>query len=147
MAGSPPNTTRKSPDAPTPRRSRTHVRQVDLMLERLWSARMLRNPHDGVRRKLQSILRKLGLEKGGHHAFRHGHVSILQAKGVPGDLVKEWVGHSSLRTTSNYTHFQDEYRQQVVNDVGILSGNRAENCSVGPNGPKFLTVAEEIKVA
>ncbi len=102
---------------------------------------------DGVRRKLQTILRKLGLEKGGLHAFRHGRVSILQAKGVPGDLVKEWVGHSSLRTTSNYTHFQDEYRQQVVNDVGLLRGNRSENCSVGPNGPNFSTDAAESKVA
>ncbi len=102
---------------------------------------------DGVRRKLQTILRKLGLEKGGLHAFRHGRVSILQAKGVPGDLVKEWVGHSSLRTTSNYTHFQDEYRQQVVNDVGLLGGNWKENCSDGPNGPKFSIVAAESKVA
>jgi integrase len=102
---------------------------------------------DGVRRKLQTILRKLGLEKGGLHAFRHGRVSILQANGVPGDLVKEWVGHSSLRTTSRYTHFRDEYRQQVVNEVGLLSGNRKENCSDGPNGPKFSAVAAESKVA
>ena len=102
---------------------------------------------DGVRRKLETILRKLGLEKGGLNAFRHGRVSILQASGVPGDLVKEWVGHSSLRTTSRYTHFRDEYRQRVVNDVGLLSGVRKENCSDGPNGPNFSTDAAESKVA
>ena len=102
---------------------------------------------DGVRRKLQTILRTLGLEKGGLHAFRHGRVSILQANGVPGDLVKEWVGHSSLRTTSRYTHFRDECRQQVANEVGLLSGNRKENCLDGPNGPKFSADAAESKVA
>ena len=55
--------------------------------------------------------------------------------------------HSSLRTTSRYTHFQDEYRQQVANDVGLLSGVRKENCLDGPNGPKFSADAAESKVA
>jgi len=58
---------------------------------------------DNVRRKLVSILDKLGLKRGGLHAFRHGRVSVLQENGVPGDLVKEWIGHSSLRTTSRYS--------------------------------------------
>jgi integrase len=59
---------------------------------------------DHVRQKLESVLAKLGLKHGGLHAFRHGRVSVLQENGVPGDLVKEWIGHSSLRTTSRYTH-------------------------------------------
>jgi integrase len=84
---------------------------------------------DNVRRKLQSLLRALGLPKGGLHAFRHGRVSILQENGVPGDLVKEWVGHSSLRTTSRYTHFRDGYRQQIAEKVGLLGSN------YGPNRP------------
>jgi len=91
---------------------------------------------DNVRRKLQSILRTLGLKKGGLHAFRHGRVSILQANGVPGDLVKEWVGHSSLRTTSRYTHFRDDYRQQLATKLGLFSG------VLSPNGPNSGEVAE-----
>jgi integrase len=55
---------------------------------------------ENCRRMLHNILRQSGIAKGGLHAFRHGRVSILQASGVPGDLIKEWVGHSSLRTTS-----------------------------------------------
>src|SRR5207302_7220148 len=51
-----------------------------------------------VRRKLIQILKRLNLAPGGLHAFRHGRVSVLQATGVPSDLVKEWVGHSNLRT-------------------------------------------------
>jgi integrase len=96
---------------------------------------------DNVRRKLHSILRKLGLKRGGLHAFRHGRVSILQENGVPGDLVKEWIGHSSLRTTSRYTHFRDGYRQQVAGRVGLFGSN------VGPNGPNFCEVATKSNAA
>jgi len=90
---------------------------------------------DNVRRKLHSILLALGLKKGGLHAFRHGRVSILQANGVPGDLVKEWVGHSSLRTTSRYTHFRDDYRQRVAAELGLFSS------LVSPDSPKLGQVA------
>ncbi len=75
---------------------------------------------DNVRRKLVSVLNKLGLRHGGLHAFRHGRVSVLQENGVPGDLVKEWIGHSSLRTTSRYTHIRPEFRERVAAEVGLF---------------------------
>jgi integrase len=74
-----------------------------------------------VRRKLNQIAMKLGLAPGGLHAFRHGRVSVLQTKGVPKDLVTEWVGHSSLRTTSIYTHFQDDFRKQTACEVALFA--------------------------
>ncbi len=74
---------------------------------------------DLIRKKLQATLRRLGIPKGGAHAFRHGRVSVLRAHGVPDDLVKEWVGHSSLKMTSRYTHFQDAFKQQAVNGLVI----------------------------
>jgi integrase len=67
-----------------------------------------------------SILDKLGLKRGGLHAFRHGRVSVLQENGVPGNLVKEWIGHSSLRTTSRYTHLRPEFRERVAMEVGLF---------------------------
>jgi integrase len=100
---------------------------------------------DNVRRKLQTILKKLGLERGGLHAFRHGRVSVLQENGVPGDLVKEWIGHSSLRTTSRYTHFKDDYRQQIAGKLGLLSLSVGSN--YGPNGPKSSDVEVKKNVA
>ena len=75
-----------------------------------------------VRRKLHETLRVLGIPLGGLHAFRHGRVSVLQTNGVPGDLVKEWVGHSSLRTTSQYTHFSDDYRRKTASALGLGNG-------------------------
>jgi len=88
---------------------------------------------DNVRRKLQSILKRLGLPKGGLHAFRHGRVSFLRAKGVPDDLVMEWIGHSNLRVTSNYTHFTEAFRQKMASDFGLV---RAEMVPIGPNSTK-----------
>jgi len=86
---------------------------------------------DHVRQKLVSVLLKLGLKRGGLHAFRHGRVSVLQENGVPGDLVKEWIGHSSLRTTSRYTHISPEFRERVAADVGLFKP------MLDPNGPNL----------
>jgi len=67
---------------------------------------------------LRPLLKKLGIPPATTtHAFRHGRVSILQQNRVPGDLIKEWVGHTSLRITSKYTHFDDAYRQGIIKNL------------------------------
>jgi integrase len=92
-----------------------------------------------TRRRLNELLRDLKLPKAGLHAFRHGRVSVLQAMGVPGDLVKEWVGHSNLQTTSRYTHFQDDFRRQIASQVALFPQPiSAEKLPDGPNGPNFV---------
>jgi hypothetical protein len=50
-----------------------------------------------------------------------GGSQCFQPAGVPGDLVKEWIGHSSLRTTLRYTHFEDGFRKQTANETGLFS--------------------------
>lgn len=95
-----------------------------------------------ARRKLNQVLKSLRLAPAGLHAFRHGRVSVLQASGVPGDLVKEWVGHSNLQTTSRYTHFHDDFRQRIAADVALFAQeNVAGKLPVGPNGPNFPSFA------
>ena len=92
-----------------------------------------------ARRRLNELLKDLKLPKAGLHAFRHGRVSVLQAMGVPGDLVKEWVGHSNLQTTSRYTHFQDDFRRQIASQVALFPQPFvAAKLPVGPNGPNFV---------
>jgi integrase len=101
-----------------------------------------------VRRKLNQVLKSLKLAPGGLHAFRHGRVSVLQANGVPGDLVTEWVGHSNLRTTSRYTHFRDEFRQQIAQQTALFSkANVASQLPVSPNGPNFSSVIAQAGAA
>lgn len=67
-----------------------------------------------VRRVLYPVCDRLGIRRGGMHAFRHGRVSHLQASNVPPDFTKTQVGHSSLRTTSGYTHFSDGFSRELV---------------------------------
>jgi Phage integrase family len=101
-----------------------------------------------VRRKLSQILKKLNLAPAGLHAFRHGRVSMLQAAGVPGDLIKEWIGHSNLRTTSRYTHFRDDFRQQVACNVALFAQpSVVRKLPVSPNSPNFASVAAEASAA
>lgn len=63
---------------------------------------------------LYPLCDKLSIPRGGMHAFRHGRVSHLQSSLVPGDFTTSQVGHSSLRTTSRYTHFPDAFRRETV---------------------------------
>ena len=84
------------------------------------------------KRVLQPLLEKLGIAKAGLHAFRHSRVTVLRKRGTPGDLQKQWIGHSSLRTTDLYshTHQEKEYRRQAAAKAGLKLVN-------GPNGPKL----------
>jgi integrase len=64
---------------------------------------------------LYPICDKLGIERGGMHAFRHGRVSLMRVSGAPEDLVKRQIGHSSLKTTSGYTHFSEDFQRDLAN--------------------------------
>ena len=74
-------------------------------------------------RWLKPICKRLGIAPGGMHAFRRGRVSHLQASNVPSDFTKNQVGHSSLRTTSGYTHFTEQFIRDTVERLG---GNCAQ---------------------
>jgi integrase len=80
--------------------------------------------HNIVRQVLKPICKRLGIAPGGMHGFRHGRVSHLQANNVPGDFTKNQVGHSSLRTTSGYTHFSEAF---IRDTVERLSGSSTQN--------------------
>jgi len=73
-----------------------------------------------AKRILKPILDELKIQ-GSFHSFRHGRVSILQQAGVPGDLTREWIGHSTLRITSRYTHFDDAFRKEIVEGLSPVS--------------------------
>ena len=103
---------------------------------------------DNVRRKLYSILDELKFKCGGLHAFRHGRVSFLRKNGVDDKIIKDWIGHSTLRMADLYTHFEDADRQQVVNGLGVLNGIGPLVPSViPPNPPKSERVAPKSDAA
>jgi len=94
---------------------------------------------DNVRHSLHRILANLKTPRGGLHSFRHGRVSMLRKSGVVlDDLVREWIGHSNLRTTSRYPHFGDSYRHEVAQQVGIFANQPPQmkpQLRVGPKTP------------
>jgi integrase len=91
-----------------------------------------------VRRKLNQVLASLKLKPAGLHAFRHGRVSMLQANGVPGDLVKLWVGHSNLETTAHYTNFTEEERTKVARATGLFSKDDGPNFREFPSTGRVM---------
>ncbi len=89
-------------------------------------------------RVLHPLLAKLGIPKAGLHAFRHSRVTMLRKNGTPADLQKQWIGHSSLKTTDRYSHTDQEleYRRNAARRVGL-------DLIVGPNLPSWTQSASE----
>jgi integrase len=73
------------------------------------------------KRILHPLLDKLGIPKAGLHAFRHSRVTVLRKNGTPADRQKQWIGHSSLKTTDRYSHTDREleYRRKAASRVGL----------------------------
>ena len=57
-----------------------------------------------LNKHLHPLLRKLGLERGGMHGFRHHRVSTLVMAGTAIEVIKKWIGHGSEEMTRRYTH-------------------------------------------
>jgi hypothetical protein len=53
---------------------------------------------------------------------------MLRKNGTPADPQRQWIGHSSLKTTDRYSHTDQEldYRQKAARRVGLY-------LIVGPN--------------
>jgi integrase len=73
----------------------------------------LRNPIV-LNKHLHPLLRRLGLERGGMHAFRHFRVSHLIQNEVPLEIIKRWIGHGSEDMIRRYTHLHPTYRKSVL---------------------------------
>jgi len=104
-------------DSATVRRIRDHLR--GRTSGRLFQTRngTPLNDHDLLKDVLYPICDRLKIPRGGMHAFRHGRVSHMQQNQVPPDFTKDQVGHSSLRTTSAYTHFSDSFKREIVEQL------------------------------
>ncbi len=63
---------------------------------------------------LHPLLRRIGLELGGMHAFRHFRVSHLIQNEVPLEIIKRWIGHGSDEMIRRYTHLHPTYRKSVL---------------------------------
>jgi integrase len=103
---------------------------------------------DLLERHLHPALKRLGVEKAGHHAFRRFRVTWLRKQRCPDDLRHFWLGHAGRSVEDDYDQMREdvEFRKQVVESVGLGFEIPASTPSIVPNVPK-LTVEEAQEVA
>jgi integrase len=79
-----------------------------------WNADMVRKRH------LHPLLRKLGVQQCGFHAFRHFNATQAQREGASLKLVQERLGHVDASTTLNYSHVASEDGRRLAERLGDL---------------------------
>lgn len=68
------------------------------------------------------IKRMLGLEEDAQlvpHALRHTCASRLAQRGVSMMVIKEWMGHSNIKTTMRYTHLAPKDLQEAAKILSL----------------------------
>jgi integrase len=79
-----------------------------------WDADVVR------KRKLYPLLEKLGIERCGFHAFRHGNETVMDGEAVPMAVRQSRLGHSDPRTTMLYSHVVSEDTRKIAARFGDL---------------------------
>jgi integrase len=91
---------------------------------------------------LHPLLRKLGLERGGMHGFRHHRVSTLVMAATPMAVIKKWIGHGSEEMVNLYTHLRPDFMQDELARVPDFAGEFGSKTAViDPFDPKLKAVA------
>jgi integrase len=79
-----------------------------------WGADVVR------KRRLYPLLEKLGIERCGFHAFRHGNETVMDSEAVPMATRQNRLGHSDPRVTMRYTHVVSEDGRKIAARFGAL---------------------------
>jgi integrase len=86
---------------------------------------------------LWPALDRLKLPRGGMHAFRHAHASLLMDVGAPATVTKEQMRHSDARITLGvYGHVIGDAQREAVDKVGEI---------LRPDAPKAETSGKWIQ--
>jgi integrase len=94
---------------------------------------------------LHPLLRKLGLERGGMHGFRHHRVSTLALAGMPIGLIRKWIGHGSDERVNRYTHLRPDFMQSELERVPDFITKITPQ--IGTKNDELVSVDPHAKVA
>jgi integrase len=74
-----------------------------------------------LKRQLHPLLKELGMDICGAHAFRRFRTTHLRKQRAPEGLVQFWLGHAGKSITDGYDRVREdvEYRKEVAKSVGI----------------------------
>jgi integrase len=107
---------------------------------------------DNVYRRFYPLLRRLGIEQKGFHAFRRFRNTHLSEKEVPDRLIQFWMGHKDRTMTDRYTKLRRvvSFRKAWAEKVGlgfelpapasVVVDNDGLGAYVAPNAPKIDTL-------
>jgi integrase len=72
-------------------------------------------------RSLHPVLKAIGNETTGFHAFRRFRNTFLRKQRVPDDLIKFWLGHSPSGMTEVYSKLKEdvEFRKKIAKKTGL----------------------------
>ena len=79
---------------------------------------------DGVQRAVRAALQEAGIHK--HltvHTLRHSWATHLLEAGVSVRMIQQWLGHTSLTTTSRYTHLTRSAEQRAAETLDHILGD------------------------
>jgi len=83
-----------------------------------------------TQRKLQPLLKRLGIRRAGLHAFRHTCASLLVSQGTSPRIAQQQLGHSDPRITlAVYSHVIGDSHRQAVEKLASVLG------ILDPDGP------------
>jgi len=96
---------------------------------------------DNVYRRFYPLLKRLGIETKGFHAFRRFRNTHLSEKDVPDRLIQFWMGHKDRTMTDRYTKLKRavSFRKAWAERAG-LGFSLPEGVEVAPNAPKIDTL-------
>jgi len=96
--------------------------------------------HDRIRkRKFHPLLRKLGIQQCGFHAFRHGNATLLDQIGAPMAVRLNRLGHCEAQTTMGYTHAVTSDERRIADELGRILHVNARNEQASSFTAKPLT--------
>ena len=86
------------------------------------------------KRKLYPLLEKLGIQRCGFHAFRHGNETVMGLERVPTAVRQDRLGHSDLRMVAKYDHVASEDGRLFAAKMGQLLAPRDNLLLMVPAG-------------
>jgi len=79
-------------------------------------------PIESVQKIYYNAKKKAGINKGkGIHTLRHCFATHLIEQGVPIHVIKRFMGHSSISTTSIYLHLTKEFSFTIRSPLDVLN--------------------------